>query len=86
MEEKGVFSARLLALGERLRRCRCEAGFVKPSTFAKAARVPAPTVSRIENGKRMDISVHTLAKLADAAGVSMEWLYWGDRSADGTAV
>ena len=57
-------------LGERVRRARTAAGYSQ-SALADAARVPQPTVSRVEAGRRVP-TLLTLQRLARALRTTVD--------------
>ena len=60
-------------IGRRVREERLRAGYANQAAFAKSVGVDAPTLSRIETGKRSVDSV-LLQRIADRLEVTMETL------------
>jgi len=64
----------MTTIGMRLRSARERSGWTQ-DFLASKARVPQPSVSRIESGDTAEPSGTTMIKLARALGVTVEWLY-----------
>ena len=60
-------------IGRRIKEERLRAGYENQAAFAKSIGIDAPTLSRIEHGKRGVDSV-LLQEIADRFGVVMEAL------------
>jgi transcriptional regulator with XRE-family HTH domain len=65
----------MLTMGERIAKLRQRRGMT-PSELSKRANVPLSTLSVIERGKRKGegLSVATAKRIAEALGVSLDYL------------
>jgi phage repressor protein C with HTH and peptisase S24 domain len=69
---------RAMTIGHRLDQAMKAAGFLNQKTLEEASGVPQPTISRIlKNTGKKGPEAHTVKSLADACGVSFQWLYEG---------
>lgn len=69
---------RAMTIGHRLDLAMQAAGFISQKTLEEASRVPQPTISRIlKNTGKKGPEASTIKSLADACGVSFQWLYEG---------
>jgi phage repressor protein C with HTH and peptisase S24 domain len=67
-----------MTIGQRLDEAMKAAGFFNQKTLEEASGVPQPTISRIlKNSGKKGPEAHTVKSLANACGVSFEWLYDG---------
>jgi phage repressor protein C with HTH and peptisase S24 domain len=67
-----------MTIGQRLEEAMKAAGFINQQTLAEASGLPQPTISRIlKNTAKKSPSGNTIKLLADACGVSFQWLYEG---------
>lgn len=73
-----------LVLAERLRMAREQAGLSQGQVAVKL-KVPRPSVSEIEAGRRK-VSAQELAALAELYDVSVSWLTMGEAEAPNPAV
>lgn len=64
----------LSTLGARLRHARSQTGMTLREVATQIGGVSNPFISQLETGKVDDCSARTLAALADAYGVSIDWL------------
>jgi transcriptional regulator with XRE-family HTH domain len=64
------------AIGRRLHRARTSAGLTQQD-LASRAGVEQVTISRYEGGRVESPTVPNVVRLADALGVSIEWLTTG---------
>lgn len=65
------------AVGQRIRGARTRAGFDSLRKFALQSGLPESYLSKYENGKHIPSAEHLLA-IADACGVTTDWLLRGD--------
>lgn len=70
-------SHRMGTLGDRLREARQEKGMGQRS-LARASGVSQGHISHAESGKRVELGPTVLSALADALGVSVDWLLTGE--------
>jgi DNA-binding XRE family transcriptional regulator len=70
-----VFRVRPETFGERLRRLRTERGLTKDQ-LAAASGISVPAIKQIQV-RQVAASAYTVAQLADALGVSMDYLFLG---------
>ena len=67
-----------MTIGNRLEEAMKWAGFFNQQALADASGIPQPTISRIlKNSAKKSPSGNTIKLLADACGVSFQWLYEG---------
>ena len=64
-------------IGKRIKECRYEQ-HIKQETLAWNAEISAVYLSRVENGKNK-VSLGTIARIAEALNVSVEYLLFGDK-------
>ncbi len=69
-------SARV-SLGERMKEARGAKG-LSQHALARAAKVSQAHISNVENGKRDTLGSDLVAPVAEALGVSLEWLLTGE--------
>jgi phage repressor protein C with HTH and peptisase S24 domain len=68
-----------MTIGHRLDEAMKSAGFLNQQALADVSGVPQPTISRIlKNTAKKSPSGNTIKLLADACGVSFQWLYEGN--------
>ena len=60
-------------LGRRLKQCREMAG-LSQNELSKRAGVPRPTISEIESGKQVGLTLENARKLARVLGVTLDFL------------
>jgi transcriptional regulator with XRE-family HTH domain len=60
-------------LGRRLKQCRELAG-LSQNELSKRADVPRPTISDLESGKQVGLTLENARKLARALGVTLDFL------------
>jgi phage repressor protein C with HTH and peptisase S24 domain len=69
---------RAMTIGHRLDEAMRAAGFLSQKNLEEGSGVPQPTISRIlKNTGKKGPEAHTIKALADACGVSFNWLYEG---------
>lgn len=69
---------RAMTIGHRLDLAMKAAGFLNQKTLEEASGIPQPTISRIlKNTGKKGPEAHTVKRLAEACGVSFQWLYEG---------
>lgn len=66
-----------MAIGERIRRARVDAGFHSGARFARTVGIRPETLNRIEHG-HCQPSLETVDAIARQAGVSLDWIVRGD--------
>ncbi len=70
---KPEHAARMRQVGLRVKEARERKG-LKATGLDKLAKIGRGAVSRIEAGKRLEVSMETLAKIAKVLDVTLDWL------------
>lgn len=78
---RGPFDTEQLArdVAERLRVTRAALGYKTQASFAETAGILRTGYSPVENGTRL-LSLQMALLLYDEFGITLDWLYRGDRS------
>lgn len=71
------------SIGSRVRTARKKRGLTQ-AALAKAVSVDQTAISKLETGT-MGVEDHTLGRISDALGVSLQWLKTGEGQAPGVA-
>jgi phage repressor protein C with HTH and peptisase S24 domain len=67
-----------MTIAERLDEAMKAAGIPSQNALARLSEIPQPTINRILKGTgKKGPEAHTISRLADACGVSFQWLYEG---------